>query len=431
MAPGSRPGHQRTGAPGGTPASPLALLPAARRRRWPIGAVAVALVVSVAVVLGASRVGARVPDASLVADGQIGAESTAAPVLPWPAAGEAAVAVPSLGVLQTNGAQQPVPVASLTKIMTAYLVLRDHPLADGAQGPTVTMGAVDVADDASDEAQNASNVPVTAGEVLTERQLLDGMLVRSANDFADALARWDAGSVAAFVAQMNATAERLGLSATHFADPSGLADGSQSSAGDLARLSALAMAQPAFAAAVDEPTVTLPGAGTEANYVTAVGHGGVIGVKSGFTQAAMGCLVLAAEPVVDGRPVLALAVVTGQPGWDPLTVAQQADLALLGAVTGSLRAETVVAAGQPVGRLRVPWTSRPVPAVTATAARLVRWPGDRTRRRLEAVRLGPSVRPGQVVGHLVVSDGTEQTVVAVRAAGGLVGPDWRWRLLHG
>ena len=66
---------------------------------------------------------------------------------------------------------------------------------------------------------------VQPGEKLNERQLLDGLLVHSANNLADVLAQWDAGSIPAFVAKMNATATSLGMTHTHYADASGLDPG--------------------------------------------------------------------------------------------------------------------------------------------------------------------------------------------------------------
>ncbi len=68
-------------------------------------------------------------------------------------------------------------------------------------------------------------MPVQPGEELTERQLLNGLLVHSANNFADVLAQWDAGTMPAFVAKMNAAAAALGMAHTHYADASGLDPG--------------------------------------------------------------------------------------------------------------------------------------------------------------------------------------------------------------
>jgi D-alanyl-D-alanine carboxypeptidase (penicillin-binding protein 5/6) len=99
---------------------------------------------------------------------------------------------------------RPVPIASLAKIMTAYVVLRDRPLIAGGQGPAIAVQPADVAAYARDSMQGQSVVRVVAGEKLTERQALEAMLIPSGNNIADLLARWDAGSQAAFAAKMNA-----------------------------------------------------------------------------------------------------------------------------------------------------------------------------------------------------------------------------------
>ena len=138
--------------------------------------------------------------------------------LPWPQIGQGAIAVPSIGVDVASGPEQPVPVASLTKLMTAYVILHDHPLASGRSGPTITVTAADVQDYDNDTVNDDSNAQVVVGEQLSEEQVLGGMLVHSADNYADLLARWDAGSQAAFVAKMNADAVKLGMDHSHFAD---------------------------------------------------------------------------------------------------------------------------------------------------------------------------------------------------------------------
>ena len=145
--------------------------------------------------------------------------------LPWPATGQAAVAVPTLGIDVASGAEQPVPVASLTKLMTAYVILRDHPLAGNGTGPTIGVTQADIDDYDHDTVSDDSNALVNAGEQLTEQQLLSGMLVHSADNYADLLARWDAGTTTAFVAKMNAAAADLGMAHSHFDDASGIERG--------------------------------------------------------------------------------------------------------------------------------------------------------------------------------------------------------------
>ncbi len=96
-----------------------------------------------------------------------------------------------------SGPEQPVPVASLTKLMTAYVVLHDHPLAPDEAGPTITVTQADVVDYDTDTVDDDANAQVALGERLTERQVLSGLLVHSADNYADLLARWDAGSIPA------------------------------------------------------------------------------------------------------------------------------------------------------------------------------------------------------------------------------------------
>jgi D-alanyl-D-alanine carboxypeptidase (penicillin-binding protein 5/6) len=350
-----------------------------------------------------------------------------APTLPWPSSGEAAVAVPGRGLLVQSGPETAVPIASLTKIMTAYLVLRDHPLAPTAPGPAVSMNVNDENEAAADEAAGATSVPVQPGEVLTERQLLNGLLVHSANNFADVLAQWDAGSVATFVARMNATALALGMHHTHYADTNGLNAFSVSSAADQLRVAMAAMAIPTFAAVVSQTSITLPIAGVIPNYVDSIGTDGIVGVKSGFTQAAMGCLVLAAHRQVSGRTVLVMASVTGQPGLEPLDTANTADVALMNAVAGDLSERPVLALHTQAATVATPWQDA-VSADTSRAVTMLTWPGDVIHMTFTPVRVRLGARSGTLAGTILVRDGAEQVTVPVRTTARVTTAPLTWRL---
>jgi D-alanyl-D-alanine carboxypeptidase (penicillin-binding protein 5/6) len=350
------------------------------------------------------------------------------PTLPWPAVGQGAVAVPGRGLLMQSGPETSVPVASLTKIMTAYLVLRDHPLSPTAQGPGVTMNTADQNEAEADENAGATSVPVQTGEVLTERQLLNGLLVHSANNFADALANWDAGNVGAFVARMNAMAVTLGMHNTHYADPNGLSAQSVSSAADQLRVAVKAMSLPTFAAVVSQTSIILPIAGIIPNYVNSIGSDGIIGVKSGFTQAAMGCLVLAADRMVAGRKVLVMAAVTGQPGLVPLDTANTADVALLDAAAGDLTERPVLARHWRAATVGTPWLDNPIPADTTRAVTLLAWPGDVVSLKFTPHRVRVGARAGTLAGSLLVSDGIEHVTVPVRTTAPVTKPSLSWKL---
>jgi D-alanyl-D-alanine carboxypeptidase (penicillin-binding protein 5/6) len=232
----------------------------------------------------------------------------------WPADGVSATDVSGFGVVDGPGATRAVPIASVAKLMTAYVVLHDHPLSSGESGPEITVQSSEAAAYSSEASDGDSLVPVAAGETITERQALEALLLPSADNMAWILARWDAGGQAAFVARMNATAQRLGMAGTNYTDPSGLDPSTTSTAADQARLGLAAMQVPALAAITAMPTAVVPVAGVVRNYNTLLGQDGIVGLKTGSTQAAGGCVVLAAWHQTGAGNALIVAVTLGQPG---------------------------------------------------------------------------------------------------------------------
>jgi serine-type D-Ala-D-Ala carboxypeptidase (penicillin-binding protein 5/6) len=259
-----------------------------------------------------------------------GALGEALPSTVWPAYGQAAV---QIGQSQVHAGrnQHAAAIASVAKVMTAYLVLRDHPLRMGEDGPTITLTGADVADTDRRRRQQESVVAIAAGEQLTERQALQALLLPSANNIAAVLARWDAGSAGRFVARMNATARSLGMTRTRYTDPSGYHDATVSSAADQVRLVDRAMRLPVFASIVATPSATLPVAGTVHNTNTLLGRNGFVGVKTGSTAAAGGCLAFRAIRWIDGKRTTITGVVLGQPG---LAAAFAAADAMVARITG-------------------------------------------------------------------------------------------------
>jgi D-alanyl-D-alanine carboxypeptidase (penicillin-binding protein 5/6) len=232
----------------------------------------------------------------------------------WPADGVSAADISGFGVADGPGATRPVPIASVAKVMTAYVLLHDHPLPGGGSGPDITVQPSEAAAYPSQARAGDSLVPVAAGEMLTERQALVALLLPSADNMARILARWDAGSQAAFVARMNATARRLGMTGTGYTDPSGLDPSTVSTAADQVRLGMAAMRVPALAAIAAESTAVVPVAGVVRNYNTLLGQDGIVGLKTGSTHAAGGCVLIAAWRQAGGRKTLIVAATFGQPG---------------------------------------------------------------------------------------------------------------------
>jgi serine-type D-Ala-D-Ala carboxypeptidase (penicillin-binding protein 5/6) len=251
----------------------------------------------------------------------------------WPAYGQAAVQVGQSRV-QLGPNQHASAIASVAKVMTAYLVLRDHPLRLGQDGPTITLTDADVADTDRRRRQQESVVPIAAGEQLTELQALQALLLPSANNIAAVLARWDAGSADRFVARMNATARSLGMTHTRYTDPSGYDDATVSTAADQVRIVDRAMRLPVFASVVATPSATLPVAGTVHNTNTLLGHDGFVGVKTGSDDAAGSCFAFRAIRWIDGKPTTITGVVLGQPGHDQIAAGLAAADAMVDRIAG-------------------------------------------------------------------------------------------------
>ena len=251
----------------------------------------------------------------------------------WPAVGQAAVQV-GQSQIQAGPNQHPVAIASVAKVMTAYLVLRDRPLRIGEDGPTITLTDADVADTDRRLRQRESVVSIAAGEELTELQALQALLLPSANNIAAVLARWDDGSVDGFVARMNATARSLGMTRTRYTDPSGFDDATVSTAADQMQVVDRAMGLPVFASIVATPTATLPVAGTVDNTNTLLGHNGFVGVKTGSDDAAGGCFAFQAIQWIDGKWTTITGVVLGQLGHDRIAAGLAAADELVDRIAG-------------------------------------------------------------------------------------------------
>ncbi|MCL4312691.1 MAG: hypothetical protein M1131_00905 [Actinobacteria bacterium] len=405
------------------------------QRPWPRFAamiVPVILVILLGIGLGERSIPAPVVHLRIPSTIARAVPSPAPDTWPWPVSGQAAVGVEDIDdLVALHGTQTPVPIASLAKLMTAYIVLVHHPLLSGQPGPEIKVTSADQGDWAEDLATDQSSIPLQRGEELTERQLLDALLVRSANDVAKMLARWTAGSVAAFVHEMNTTAEHLGLHHTHYTSPSGYNPTTVSTASDVLRLVELDMANPTFAAIVDQPEVVLPLIPYPVrNYVKGIGRGGVVGVKSGFTNQAGGCIALALRRPGPLGPVTSLAVVLGQQGYRSLDVAQNIAKTLDAISSSALEKVIVLDKGEVVGYVKVPWRHRTTPVITGSGLTIMRWPTQSIKfearlQPLSSNQLGLD----QVVGDLVVKvDPHRQWVVPLVAAEKISPPSFWWRV---
>jgi D-alanyl-D-alanine carboxypeptidase (penicillin-binding protein 5/6) len=263
----------------------------------------------------------------------------------WPAQGESAIAVIGEGSRVSHRSGAPVPIASVAKVMTAYVVLAHFPLSGGQPGFTLTLSDVDAQRTATDAAQDQSYVPVVTGEELTERQALEALLLPSANNIAMALADRVAGNEAAFVDLMNTEAQSLGMHHTTYTDPSGLASTTVSTASDQLRLARIALRNPTISEILGLSEAEIPYSGTVHTTNALLGDDGVVGGKTGSDTAAGGCFVFRAVRRVGPRRVTVIGVVLGQRDGPLIGAALDAADTLLNDVADRLATRTLRSAG--------------------------------------------------------------------------------------
>ena len=349
---------------------------------------------------------------------------TSAPALAWPTVGSAAIDVPSLGVLE--GYHSAVaPIASLTKLMTAYVALKKWPLRLGQSGPCTVVNTQDVATFTAMVAIDESSVVVVPGERLCEFDLLDGLLVHSAGNYAVILADMIAGSSGAYVALMNRTAAALGLTGTSYHDVTGYSSASVSTALDQARLAVLLMKSPLIRFIVNQTSVTLPVAGVVGSFTPDVGSDNVVGVKSGRTFQAGGCDVMAVLFHEGATTKTVYSVVLGQRGGNLLAPAGAAALALANSAISGVRHVTFAAHTTVAD---IVWGGRRVNVGPTASEGVWWWPtGGRVTLVVHLRHLTSSIRRGEAIGQLIVSGATRRGI-ALRAFANLAPPTLLERL---
>ena len=236
----------------------------------------------------------------------------------WPVVGQGAYQVGN-ATPRAGGDEHATPIASLAKVMTALVVLKERPLDAGAKGPTIVVTGTDVADTERRRRRDESVVDVALGERLTERDALMALMLPSANNVAAMLARYVSGSVPGFVDEMNRTARHLGLDDTTYTDPSGFDPHTVSTARDQLVLAKVAAHDDTLAEIMSTPRYRLPVAGVVRNTDTLLGHAGFVGMKTGSDDAAGGCFMFRAYRSIDGVNTEIIGVVLGQHGHQLIT----------------------------------------------------------------------------------------------------------------
>ncbi|WP_435252188.1 D-alanyl-D-alanine carboxypeptidase [Streptomyces tendae] len=338
------------------------------------------------------------------------------PEIPWPSSGQAALDVQGIGTFGSSGDQKPVPIASVAKVMTAYVILRDHPLKSGAEGPKIK---IDQAAEDQSQAGQESTVNVFEGDSISQREALESILIASANNVARLLARWDAGSEKAFVEKMNAAAKDLGMTNTTYTDPSGLNNTTVSTAVDQVKLAKEAMKQPAFREVAAMMSYDDYKGVNHSNWNHLVGHNDVVGIKTGTTTSALGNLVFAAKKEVGGETKTIVGAVVRQPagGADNTILGAALDSSdkLIRAAQDTVKSSTILKKGTVVGYVDDGLGGR-TPVVATKDVKAVGWAGLTVKLTFTADEVPHTAQAGTKVGTLTVGDGGTSGAVKVPVA---------------
>ena len=225
-------------------------------------------------------------------------------------------AVLSDGSVVRDGDRGVLPMASITKVVTALVVLDAHPLR--GRGPTLVFTAADVARYDATLARNGSAVPVRLGQTVRLRDALEVMLVESAGNWAESISVWAFGSEQAFIVAADEWLDDHGLHRTVIENPTGWAP-NRSTTADLIALGTIANADPVIAELVAVRHDTVPGVGEIESTNELVGDGGVDGIKTGTLDRYN--LLFSADRRIAGEQVTIIGVVLGAPSEDALNVA--------------------------------------------------------------------------------------------------------------
>ncbi|MEK9520260.1 D-alanyl-D-alanine carboxypeptidase [Streptomyces venezuelae] len=351
--------------------------------------------------------------------------------LPFPAEGQGAVEVEGVGSMGTYGAQKPAPIASVTKTMTAYVILRDHPLKGSQKGPEIEIDQK-AADQGS--AEHESTAAVQKGQKYSEKELLELLMIPSANNVARLLARWDAGSEAAFVTKMNAAAKDLGMTQSTYTDPSGLLDSTVSTPQDQLKLAKAVMQYDVFREIVNMPNVTVDGIpGRIENNNTILLEPGVSGIKTGSSTPAGGNLLWSANTIVDGQNRRILGIVMGAKDakqlGEKLQLAIDNSLKIIQRAQKDVTSAAVIRKGQVIGYVDDGLGGQ-TPVVATKELKAIGWPSLQVKLALtDGGKAVPHAgKAGDVVGQVSIGTGAGKVSSPVALQADLAEPGFDKKL---
>lgn len=331
------------------------------------------------------------------------------------------------GIWSSSGTGDPLPIASITKLVTALVILDAVPLTSADDpGPTITFDKAD--HDLYDRyyVQGATIAPMPTGTSMSLHDALATMLIPSASNYAEALSSRVFGSQSAFLGATRDWLSAHGLTGTTITEPTGLSPRNVSTPADLLAIGKLAAANPTIAQIVATPSISLPGAGQLYNTNGLLGTRGITGLKTGTLGEGTYSLLYTATLVVGtADPLAVTGVILGGATRESVNAGV---LATLDSIHAGFHDVPVATSGQEVGTITTPWDST-AQLVIAQDAAIFTWSDTPIVATMD-IEAPPTYRDGTVVGSVTWTAGPHTVTAPVEIKGTIDPPSEWWRLTH-
>jgi len=320
-------------------------------------------------------------------------------------------------------------MASITKLVTVLASLEKMPLQPGEQGHSFEFTQADSDDYWGYLRQDQSALDVPVGGSLTQYQLLEGILLGSANNYADRLAREVWGSGADYAAAANQWLSQHDLGDIHVVTPSGFDFGNVATPRALIQLGEIAEKNPVIAGIVKQKEVELPGAGRVENTNGLIDDAGIVGIKTGTIGDGDDTRynLLSAKDIPDGDTTVRIYVAALGQTSDQGRV--DASRAIYSGVEAALKDQPqTVKKGATLGTVDTAWGDT-TQVVAAANARVVLWNGASATATTK-FSLGDEWKAGEKAGTLSLKGPLDSASVPLELRTALHGPSLWWRLTH-
>ncbi len=331
------------------------------------------------------------------------------------------------GVWAASGGNDPRPIASISKLITALVVLDARPLASPDDpGPTITFPKAD--HDLYDKYYllGATIATMPTGSRMSLHDALAMMLLPSASNYAEAVSTWAFGSQYAFLTATRRWLAAHALTGTTIVEPTGINSRNTSTPTDLVAIGKLAAANPTIAKIAATSSLALPGLGVIFNTNDLLGHDGITGLKTGNLGAGTHNLLYTASLDVGAtQPLSVTGIVLGGDSRDS---ADRSVVALLDSIRAGFHRVPVATDGQRIGTYTTPWGSTARMVIGGNAS-IFTW-SDTPITTTMKTTTPAKYRDGEVVGSITWTAGPNTAAADIRIEGHIHPPTAWWRLTH-